>query len=92
MCFWGQSVLFVVEISVCLTVMICSQDRCSSVTALREAFVALIGWRASPNLVLRILKVSSAAVGVALLVSLHPSMVKYYSLTYSRFLIFPMAY
>ena len=35
---------------------------------------------------------SSAAVGVALLASLHPSVVKYQSSTYSMFSIFPVAY
>ena len=79
-------------IMVCLAVVICSKDSCSSMMVFGDALVALIGCKARPDFMLSRLKALSAAVGVALLASLQPSVVKYQSSTYSKSSIFPTAY
>ena len=60
--------------------------------ALQEALVALIDCSARPESVLSMPKVSSAAVGAALLASLQPSEEKYHSSTYSMFSILLTVY
>ena len=49
--FWSHLTSVAVAMRACCTVMICSQERLSSMMAFPEAFNTLMGWRARPEAV-----------------------------------------